>query len=462
MLKFKEIIILSIICLNHFRVLAFRTDYKASTLPNLSENKMNERILQIEEFQSEDGSFKLPLSYNGDNTWSAKIPIPDLNSVKTAMVSLYLDQSWFYGNEEVATKASCINDRSEQSLIFSRVEGVRCSLLAKLSKNNQITYKFIYSNQSDFPLPSGTLGIVGLGISKNTLPANLKPESQMFSLYLNKNYGVPSYILFGKVDKRFIEDKPPQTVQPLSANNWTFALSNFKIIQKPSPLSLKVQSQAILDLNHDFIGVPHKYFEEIFSPNQKEGLKTCTVEPSKTSLLCSCRELNLTRGFEFILGNQNLIVSNSSIIEYFDEKCRLKLACVTSSPLHPDCLLVNQDFENVWILGSPFLSYFRTLFSYDTHLKHAEASFYIAKTQVDMRQMFKDKLAKEQPNALVNTLKDLIAVLGAFAVLFALYVVIRKFFAFIIEKKKKYYQNYQAQELDEDDHSATHIEDGDL
>jgi len=448
-----KLIILLIIFSYNYEVLSFRTALSA-------ENEMDERILQIEEFQSEDGLFKLPLSYNGDNTWSAKVPIPDFNSVRTTMISLYSDQSWFHGNDEVATKSSCTSDILEQDLLFSKVQGIRCSLLAKLSKKNEIDYKFIYTSESYFPLPSGTLGIVGLGISKNSLPSKIKPESQRFSLYLNKNYAIPSYILFGKLDKRFIQAQPPQTVQPLSANNWTFALSNFKIIQNPSSFSLKVQSQAILDLSHDFIGVPHKYFEQIFSPDQKDSLKTCTLEPSKTSLLCSCKELNRTSTFEFILGNKNLAVPSSSIIEYFDEKCRLKLACVTSSSLNPNCLFVNENFENVWILGTPFLSYFHTLFSYDSGLKHAEASFYIAKTQVDMRQMFKDKLAKEQPNALFNTLKDLIAVLGAFAILFTLYFVIRKFFAFIIEKKKKYYQNYQAEELEEeDDQSGTHIED---
>jgi len=435
-------ILLLIICLNSYRIIfGLMTEEK---LPSQSQTSAS-RLLQMDEFQSLDGSIKLPLSYNGDSTWAAKIPIPDSDTVKTVMISLYSHESWFYENDEIARKATCANKIAKENMLFNQFEGMRCSVLTKLSKEGEINYKFLYSNESSLPLPAGTLGIIGFGINKDSLPLQVKPQSQMFSIYLHKEY--PSYILFGKIENSFMEDQPPKIIQPLSAKNWSFAMSNFQIIQSPSPpFNLKIQqSQAILDFNHDFIGIPQQYFKDIFS----NKMKTCTIESSRKSFLCDCSQLKSIKKFEFTLGKQDLRIPNSSLIEDFGEKCRIKIGCITSSSLDPNCIFVSENFENVWVLGTPFLSYFYPAFTYRTDSEKADVSFYIAKTKVDFRQVLAGNTKLEQKSALTSTLKDLITVIGAFAALFIVYFILKKGFAFLIEKKKKFYAKYQQEELEE-------------
>jgi len=419
---------------------------------SISSSQSIERQLITNSFETPYGSLQFSLINTGESSWITRIPFPTSSLMKSVSLYLYSNVSWFYEDTTpgIEIPSHCSENELSQDFLYNSIQGKNCDLTVKLV-GHDLTYNFIPVPGSDSSSFVSTAGGIGLGAEKSALALSIRPKSkEIFSLYLSENLQLPSHILFGGIDPNFVEEGPIVKVSAISSSNWTLALNSFLIEQvAPMPVPLQKEYIAILDTNTPFIGIPELEFNKIFFSGEF-SFEDCEFESSNNGLLCNCSSIERISSFTFTLGGKQIKIPASELSEDLMTKCRWKFGCLTTSSEESRCHRINKAYEDVWVLGGPFLSYFYTSFSFEPNTQQAEITFNIAKKELDIREAFGKMIEEKRAKSKFNVMEQVFIAFGSFAGLVIIFCSFKVCGGLCVERKHRFYKD-RHQELEEEE-----------
>jgi len=215
-------------------------------------------------------------------------------------------------------------------------------------------------------VPLQVVGGLGLGINDNPgetsfLRGFKELDNYIASIYLSQNnFDITSELLIGDYNQAFIEDIGRNFTIPVQdKSQWSLS---FSMVADNTGHEYNVsfseqQPSAILDPNLNYIGIPdsiYSTFLQNFTTNNSLSCSNDTLFP-----VCQCEDTKVFPLIYFRFGQVNLVFPPDLYVKKEGSNCTLLIGSTK-------VVKAVSAFQNVWVFGSPVLTYYYTMFDFNS------------------------------------------------------------------------------------------------